>query len=47
LAVVPTNPAAAVRGPKHAGKTPVLEDAQWRKLLASITGRDPEIELSP
>src|SRR5271156_14774 len=37
--VVPTNPAAAVRGPKHVvktGKTPVLEGSQWRKLLNSI-----------
>jgi len=37
--VVPTNPAAAVRGPKHVvktGSTPVLEGAEWRKLLASI-----------
>jgi site-specific recombinase XerD len=37
--VVPTNPAAAVRGPKHVvktGKTPVLEGAEWRKLLATI-----------
>ena len=37
--VVPTNPAAAVRGPKHVvktGKTPVLEGAEWRKLLKSI-----------
>jgi site-specific recombinase XerD len=37
--VVPNNPAAAVRGPKHVvktGKTPVLEGSQWRKLLASI-----------
>ena len=37
--VVPTNPAAAVRGPKHVvktGKTPVLEGSQWRKLLESI-----------
>jgi site-specific recombinase XerC len=37
--VVPTNPAAAVRGPKHVvktGKTPVLEGAEWRKLLDSI-----------
>jgi site-specific recombinase XerD len=37
--VVPNNPAAAVRGPKHVvktGKTPVLEGATWRKLLASI-----------
>jgi Phage integrase, N-terminal SAM-like domain len=33
--VVPMNPAAAVRGPKHVvkiGKTPVLEAAEWRKL---------------
>jgi integrase len=32
-------PAAAVRGPKHVvktGKTPVLEAAEWRKLLAAI-----------
>jgi site-specific recombinase XerC len=37
--VVPTNPAAAVRGPKHVvktGKTPVLEGNEWRKLLKSI-----------
>jgi site-specific recombinase XerD len=37
--VVPTNPAAAVRGPKHVvktGTTPVLEGAEWRKLLDSI-----------
>ena len=37
--VLPTNPAAAVRGPKHvvkSGKTPVLEGAEWRKLLDSI-----------
>ena len=36
---MPTNPAAAVRGPKHVvktGKTPVLEGAEWRKLLKSI-----------
>ena len=33
--VVPINPAAAVRGPKHVvktGKTPVLDGAEWRKL---------------
>jgi site-specific recombinase XerD len=39
--VVPANPAAAVRGPKHVvkiGKTPVLDGAEWRKLLASIPG---------
>jgi site-specific recombinase XerC len=37
--VLPTNPAAAVRGPKHVvktGKTPVLEGAEWRKLLDGI-----------
>src|SRR6266699_3433938 len=37
--VVPMNPAAAVRGPKHVvktGKTPVLEGAEWRKLLKPI-----------
>jgi site-specific recombinase XerD len=37
--IVPMNPAAAVRGPKHivkTGKTPVLEAAEWRKLLDSI-----------
>src|SRR5215813_11791401 len=37
--VVPTNPAAAVRGPTHVvktGKTPVLEGAEWRTLLDSI-----------
>jgi site-specific recombinase XerD len=37
--VVPTNPAAAVRGPKHVvniGKTPVLDAADWRKLIDSI-----------
>jgi site-specific recombinase XerD len=37
--VVPVNPAAPVRGPKHVvktGKTPVLEATEWRKLLESI-----------
>lgn len=37
--VVPHNPAAAVRGPKHVvrtGKTPVLDAAEWRKLIDSI-----------
>lgn len=37
--VVPMNPAAAVRGPKHVvktGKTPVLEPEEWRKLTDSI-----------
>jgi site-specific recombinase XerD len=39
IQVVPTNPAAAVRGPKHVvktGKTPVLEGSEWRKLFKSI-----------
>jgi hypothetical protein len=38
--LVPMNPAAAVRGPKHVvktGKTPVLEAAEWRQLLESIS----------
>jgi site-specific recombinase XerC len=37
--VVPINPAAAVRGPKHVvktGKTPVLDAEEWRKLIESI-----------
>jgi site-specific recombinase XerD len=37
--VVPTNPVAAVRGPKHVvktGVTPVLDAAEWRKLIDSI-----------
>jgi site-specific recombinase XerD len=37
--MVPMNPAAAVRGPKHVvktGKTPVLDAAEWRKLIDSI-----------
>ena len=37
--VVPVNPAAAVRGPKHVvktGKTPVLDGKEWRKLLDAI-----------
>ena len=44
--VVPMNPAAAVRGPKlvvRTGKTPVLDAADWRKLIDSIpieTARD-------
>ena len=41
--IVPTNPAAAVRGPKHVvktGKTPVLEGAEWRKLLEVDPDRD-------
>src|SRR5690242_21093511 len=37
--IVPANPASAVRGPKHVvktGSTPVLESAEWRKLLDSV-----------
>ena len=37
--VMPINPAAAVRGPKHvvkAGKTAVLDGEEWRRLLDSI-----------
>ena len=37
--VVPMNPAAAVRGPKHVvktGKTPVLDSAEWRRMIDSI-----------
>ena len=37
--IVPANPASAVRGPKHVvktGTTPVLEGAEWRKLLDSV-----------
>jgi site-specific recombinase XerD len=37
--VVPMNPASAVRGPKHVvktGKTPVLEAAEWRRLVNAI-----------
>jgi site-specific recombinase XerD len=37
--IVPTNPAAAVRGPKHVvktGVTPVLDGDEWRKLLDAI-----------
>ena len=37
--VIPTNPAAAVRGPKHVvnkGKTPVLDGDEAKKLLDSI-----------
>jgi hypothetical protein len=37
--VVPANPASAVRGPKHVvktGKAPVLDAADWRKLLDAI-----------
>lgn len=37
--IVPMNPAAAVRGPKHVvktGKTAVLDPEDWRKLIDSI-----------
>ncbi len=37
--ITQTNPAAAVRGPKHVvkvGKTPVLEADEWRRLLDAI-----------
>ena len=37
--VAPSNPASAVRGPKHVvktGKTPVLEGTEWRQLLDAI-----------
>ena len=37
--VIPANPASAVRGPKHVvktGKTPVLEGAEWRRLVDAI-----------
>jgi site-specific recombinase XerD len=37
--IVPLNPAAAVRGPKHVvktGKTPVLDGQEWRTLIESI-----------
>jgi site-specific recombinase XerD len=37
--VVPTNPAASVRGPKYVvatGKTPVLDGKEWRELLDAI-----------
>lgn len=38
--VLSSNPAAAVRGPKHVvktGKTPVLERAEWRRLIDAIS----------
>ena len=37
--IVPANPASAVRGPTHVvktGKTPVLDGAEWRRLIDSI-----------
>jgi hypothetical protein len=41
--IVPTNPAAAVRGPKHVvkmGNTTVLERAEWHRVLDSIPSHD-------
>jgi integrase len=37
--IAPSNPASAVRGPKHVvktGKTPVLEGKEWRRLIDTI-----------
>ena len=37
--IVPTNPAASVRGPTHVvktGKTPVLDGGEWRRLIDAI-----------
>jgi site-specific recombinase XerD len=37
--ILPHNPAAAVRGPKHVvktGKTPVLEGKEWRRIIDAI-----------
>jgi site-specific recombinase XerD len=42
--VMPMNPAAAVRGPKHVvktGKTPVLDASEWRKLIATASQPRP------
>lgn len=42
--VIPTNPAASVRGPRHSaikGKTPVLDAAEARQLLDSIDVSKP------
>jgi integrase/recombinase XerD len=42
--IIPMNPAAAVRGPKHVvkrGKTPVLKADEARQLLDSIDHRSP------
>ncbi|CAG0984240.1 partial Tyrosine recombinase XerC, partial [Gammaproteobacteria bacterium] len=42
--IVPTNPAASVRGPKHVvkvGKTPVLDPSEARTLLDSIDATTP------
>ncbi len=37
--MMPANPAASVRGPKHVvrvGRTPVLEGAEWRRFMEAI-----------
>jgi site-specific recombinase XerD len=42
--VAPSNPASAVRGPKHVvktGKTPVLEGDEWRRLIDAIPADTP------
>jgi len=42
--VVPTNPAASVRGPSHSvrrGKTPVLDPTEARQLLDAIDVTKP------
>ena len=42
--IVPTNPASAVRGPKHSlkkGKTPALTAEEARDLLDSLATRSP------
>lgn len=42
--VLPSNPAAAVRGPQYApkvGRTPVLEAEEWRRLMAAIPQEKP------
>ena len=46
--VVPINPAASVRGPRHvvkSGKTPVLDPAEARALLALRQGGDLRLQL--
>jgi len=40
--IMPTNPAATVRGPRHIlqrGKTPVLDPTEARRLVDAITAR--------
>jgi len=44
--ILPFNPAASVRGPKHSvkrGKTPVLTAGEARQLLDSIVPNDPAV----